>query len=120
MFIPRWSMSLSLLVCAGSVQAGPAPSELLRETAVVKVHGDHHDCRYSRLRGWHRHVGISDRAVSCPQESDRRAEPSYPHDCRSSVEGTGDSSFNRAAAVRSAIYHWRMQVIANYGEMHAD
>jgi hypothetical protein len=120
MNIQNCSMSLALLLCAGSVQAGPFPPELTPETAIVKVHGDHRDCRYSRLRGWHRHVGSSDRAVDCREGSDRRADPPYPHDCRSSVEGTGDSSLSRVAAVRSAIEHWRMQVIADYGEMHAD
>ena len=112
--------SLTLLLWAGSGQAGPVQPELKPETAIVKVHGDHHDCRYSRVRGWHRHVGRSDHAVSCREDSDHRGELSFPHDCKSVVEGTGDASLTRAAAVTSAIAHWRTQAIANYGEMHAD
>lgn len=114
--------SLGLLLCAGSVQAALLRSDVKPTSLVQKIHGDHRDCRYSRARGWHRHIGQSDRPVSCEREEGqgRRAEPSVPHDCKPRVEGTGTASLAKAAAVANAIRAWRVEVVANYGELHAD
>jgi hypothetical protein len=64
---PAIPASLLLILSAGSVQAAPLHPELSTEpsTLIEKVHGTHRTCQYSSARGWHRHTGPYNRAVSC-------------------------------------------------------
>lgn len=77
-----------VLAAAGLGQAAALPLSVAGDarSPIVKVHGCHHECRFSERLGWHNHSNAECRPEPCRQS---RGGPSYDSGPRLDRRGGG-------------------------------